>query len=96
MATAHLLPIYRTITGRILRRRVRSYGAGEIRIVEGFELFCLALSCPFHSWTWPRANRDERMGGYDAHQTCHKCMSRRMFDTRAWRVGPIYKRESRG
>jgi len=52
----------------------------------------LAVLCPKHSWTWPRANRDERLGRYDSYQICHKCMSRRMFDTQAWQAGPIYKR----
>jgi hypothetical protein len=91
VATAQLLPIYRTISRKILRRTARSSSISKFEIVEGFDLFLLALSCPSHAWTWPRANNEERFGGYDSHQTCHKCMSRRMFDTHGWQSGPIYR-----
>lgn len=91
MATAQLLPLYRTISRKILGKSSHSRLQGEFQIVEGFDRFLLALSCPAHAWTWPRANSEERLGGYDAHQTCHKCMSRRMFDTEKWQAGPIYR-----
>lgn len=100
MATAQLLPIYTKISQKILRKAVRpseagSYSeAGVNRIVEGLDLFWLALRCPTHAWTWPRANNEEHFEGFDAHQTCHKCMSRRMFDTRKWQSGPVYRRRS--
>ena len=96
MATAQLLPIYTKLSQKILRKTARSR---EIRgnqiIVKGSELFCLALRCPMHAWSWPRANREERVEGFDAHQTCHKCTSRRLFDTRDWHAGPVYRRIER-
>ena len=97
MATTHFLPIYAKLGRKILRgsARGRVFAGGEV--VEGIGLFWLALRCPQHAWSWPRANGDERLGQYDSHQTCHKCTSRRMFDTQAWQAGPVYKRrENRG
>lgn len=91
MATVQLFPNYKTISRKIPRRTARSRSIGKFEIVEGFDRFLLALSCPAHSWTWPRTNKEERFGGYDAHQTCHKCRSRRMFDTHVWQAGPIYR-----
>jgi len=32
------------------------------------------------------------LGRFDSHQTCHKCTSRRMFDTKQWQAGPIYRK----
>jgi len=92
VATAQFLPIYSRISQKVLRRTARPRELGELQTVEGLERFLLALRCPLHAWSWPRANREERLRGYDAHQTCHKCTSRRMFDTRAWQSGPIYRR----
>ena len=107
MATAELFPIYTKLSQRILRKAARQRRAGGYRevgsfreaghnnqIVEGLGLLWLALRCPKHAWTWPRTNNEEHFEGFDAHQTCHKCMSRRMFDTRKWQAGPVYRRRS--
>ena len=94
MATVQLLPIYRTISRKILRKSARGRFVGEFEIVQGFRRLLLTLSCPAHAWTWPRTNQEEYFGGYDAHQTCHKCRSRRMFDTHSWLSGPIYRLRS--
>ena len=92
MSTTQLLPIYAKISRKFLRRRARPYLVGGTEVVAGWDRFWLAIRCPMHAWTWPRANRDERLGRFDSHQTCHKCTSRRMFDTREWQAGPIYKK----
>jgi hypothetical protein len=97
MATAELFPIYTKLSQKILRRTGRqreSSGNSDVvsyQIAAGLYLFWLALRCPTHAWTWPRANNEEHFEGFDAHQTCHKCMSRRMFDSRKWQVGPVYR-----
>jgi hypothetical protein len=91
VSTVQLLPIYSKISRQVLRKTARRREIGGLIIVEGFDLFLLALRCPFHAWNWPRANREERLRGYDAHQTCHKCTSKRMFDTQAWQAGPVYR-----
>lgn len=93
MATAQILPIYTKISQKILAKTIRRREVGGAQIVEGLEGLWLALRCPMHAWTWPRANKEERFRGYDAHQTCHKCMSHRMFDTQEWQSGPIYRRQ---
>jgi len=95
VATAQLLPIYTKISQKILRKTGRSHVVGGNQIVEGLDRFWLVLRCPMHAWSWPRTNKEERLAGFDAHQTCHKCTSRRMFDTRAWQAGPVYRRLSR-
>jgi hypothetical protein len=100
VATAELLPIYTKLSQKILSKAVRSGEAGSYReagdnqIVEGLDLFWLTLRCPTHAWTWPRANNEEHFQGFDAHQTCHKCTSRRLFDTQKWQSGPVYRRRS--
>jgi len=92
LATTQFLPIYSKLSRKILRRTAHPQIIGGAEIVEGIDRFWLTLRCPMHTWSWPRANRDERFGGYDSHQTCHKCTSKRMFDTRAWQAGPIFKK----
>ena len=91
MATAELLPIYTKLSQRILRTAARRREIGDNQIVEGLGLFWLSVRCPMHAWSWPRTNHEERFEGFDAHQTCHKCTSRRMFDTREWQAGPVYR-----
>ena len=95
MATAELLPIYTKLSQRILGQTGRRREAGGTEVVEGLDLVWLALRCPMHAWSWPRTNKEERFEGFDAHQTCHKCTSRRMFDTREWQAGPVYRRTVR-
>jgi len=92
VATTQLLPVYAKLTRRLSRRSAHPQPMGGTEIVEGLDRFWLALRCPLHAWSWPRANKDERLGRFDSHQTCHKCTSRRMFDTREWHAGPIYKK----
>jgi hypothetical protein len=102
VATAELFPVNTKLSQKILRKAARRPEAGSYReagvnrIVEGLDLFWLALRCPTHAWTWPRANNEEHFEGFDAHQTCHKCISRRMFDTRRWQSGPVYRRMEPG
>lgn len=100
MATTNILPIYIRIGSRIsqtlLGTTARRRGVGNTELLAGFDRLWLALRCPMHAWSWPRANRDERLEGYDAHQTCCKCTSRRMFDTREWQAGPVYRKRDQG
>jgi hypothetical protein len=98
VATTQLFPIYTKISRKILGATAGRRGAFGNRVVgrdqivvEGLERFWLALRCPSHTWSWPRANHEERLEGFDAHQTCHKCTSQRMFDTREWQAGPVYR-----
>ena len=94
MATTHILPSYlrlgTRISRKILSKTVRRVGSTEL--VEGIDRMWLTLRCPMHAWSWPRTNHEERLPGYDAHQTCYKCTSHRMFDTHGWQAGPMYRR----
>jgi hypothetical protein len=91
VATANLFPTYTKLSQRILRRSARPKLIGNNQLVEGLDRLVLVLRCPLHAWSWPRANKEERFEGFDAHQTCHKCTSRRLFDTREWNAGPVYR-----
>ena len=92
MATAHALPIYTKLSERILRLHSRPREVTSFNLVTGLDGLWLMLRCPSHAWSWPRANKEERFAGFDAHQTCYKCDSRRFFDSREWQPGPIYRR----
>jgi hypothetical protein len=97
VATTQLLPIYAKLSRKILRRSAPVEVFPGAVVLEGMDRFLLTLRCPLHAWSWPRANRDEYLGRFDSHQTCHKCTSRRMFDTHEWTAGPVYrKREHSG
>jgi hypothetical protein len=97
VATAELFPIYTKLSQKILRKGAHQPAtqvyseAGGYQVVAGLDLLWLALRCPMHRWSWPRTNKVERFEGFDAHQTCHKCTSQRMFDTREWYAGPVYR-----
>ena len=96
MATTHVLPTYIRIGTRIGRKILgkteHRRRIGSMELVEGLDRVWLAIRCPMHAWSWPRANREERIPGFDAHQTCYKCISHRAFDTHGWQAGPVYRR----
>ncbi|HEY2468457.1 MAG TPA: hypothetical protein VGI45_11570 [Terracidiphilus sp.] len=95
MATTNILPIYIRISRTILGKTARSHRVGSMELVEGLDRMWLTLRCPMHAWSWPRANHEERLSGFDAHQTCYKCNSSRMFDSHEWLAGPVFKRRAR-
>jgi hypothetical protein len=103
VATSELFPTYTKLSRKVLRKAARRREAtigysetGVYRVAAGLDLFWLTLRCPTHAWSWPRTNKDEEcVEGFDAHQTCHKCMSLRMFDSRKWHAGLIYRHQIR-
>jgi hypothetical protein len=62
-----------------------------IRFVLGIHRFWLKLSCPSHQWNWPRPIQGDKPSGFDAHQTCFKCMTERFYNTRTLQAGPLYR-----
>jgi hypothetical protein len=92
VATTQILPVYIRISRKILGKSERSHRVGSMKLVEGLDRMWLSLRCPVHAWSWPRANCEDRLPGYDSHQTCHKCISHRMFDTNGWQAGPVYRK----
>ena len=89
--TTHTFPTYIGIS-RKAQRTLPRYGEAEpVQIVAGFDWLLLFLQCPRHEWTWPRTNKQERFHGFDAHQTCFKCSSKRFFNSRTWQSGPLSK-----
>lgn len=70
----------------------REPGSAEgIRLILGFRRFLLKLACPSHAWNWPRPIQGERAHGFDAHQTCFKCMTERFYNTQTLQAGPLYR-----
>lgn len=63
-----------------------------VRLVLGLQRILLKLTCPSHTWNWPRPLHGERLDGYDAHQTCFKCMTERFYNTQTLQPGPLYRR----
>jgi hypothetical protein len=62
-----------------------------IRLVLGLHRFWLKLVCPSHEWNWPRPIQGSKADGFDAHQTCFKCMTERFYNTRTLQAGPLYR-----
>jgi hypothetical protein len=95
VAITQALPLYANVEQRaehkILRFPARTRETETVEIVVGMKRIWLMMTCPRHAWSWPRLNKgEERFPGFDAHQTCHKCTSRRFFDSRAWEAGPLF------
>ncbi len=68
-----------------------------IHLVLGLRRVLLMLACPSHRWNWPRPIPSaERPDGYDAHQTCFKCMTERFYNTRTLQAGPLFRRLTLG
>ncbi|HZP06393.1 MAG TPA: hypothetical protein VFB43_15960 [Terracidiphilus sp.] len=68
----------------------------HIRLVHGFHRVLLKLTCPSHRWNWPRPIQGEKPDGFDAHQTCFKCMTERFYNTRTLQAGPLFRRLTLG
>ncbi len=95
MATTQAFTTFAGISRKIGRILPRQVEFESIQTVEGLSWLRLFLSCPRHEWAWPLTNREERVKGFDAHQTCFKCASRRLFNSKDWLSGPIYRSHSR-
>jgi len=87
---AQVFPIYAKLSRRLLRMAAPRADQ-PIHVIAGLDRIRLFLDCPRHAWAWPRSNRDEHYPGFDSHQTCSKCSSKRFFDSRRWRSGPLYR-----
>lgn len=96
MATAHALPIYEKLSRHLLGKIMPPRSDRPAHFIAGFDRILLFLDCPRHTWAWPRANHEDWLPGFDAHQTCSKCSSKRFFDSRHWRSGPIYRSRRTG
>lgn len=92
MAASHSYLQYAT-AGSMDRNSPRRIDSPEgIRLVLGLHRILLKFTCPSHTWNWPRPLHGERLEGYDAHQTCFKCMTERFYNTQMLQAGPLYRR----
>jgi hypothetical protein len=65
--------------------------AESFHLVHGVRRALLLLYCPFHAWNWPRLMPDGSREGFDAHQTCFKCNTQRLYNTSNLTAGPLYR-----
>lgn len=91
MAASHSYLKYAEPGARVRTYPQRLESTENIRLVLGFKRFLLKLACPSHAWNWPRPNHGERVDGFDAHQTCFKCMTQRFYNTQTLKAGPLYR-----
>jgi hypothetical protein len=62
-----------------------------IRLILGFDRILLMFTCPSHAWNWPRPIQGNKPDGFDAHQTCFKCSTERLYNTNTLQAGPLYR-----
>lgn len=77
------------VSDRRIRKRLQA--AGTFKLVRGLDLVLLELCCS-HKWSWPSANADQSViEGFDSHQNCSKCATERLFNSKSWKAGPMYR-----
>lgn len=91
MAASHSFLKYAEPGARIRTRPPQLEPTANIRLVLGFHKLLLKLACPSHAWNWPRPIQGERLDGFDAHQTCFKCLTQRFYNTQTLKAGPLYR-----
>jgi len=74
-----------------------------MRFLSFFERLLLSIMCN-HQWTWPHTldeynyplksfgTQDTPEVRYDAHQTCPHCTAHRLWHTKSWTPGPVFRR----
>lgn len=70
---------------------------GGIHILTGTAKLMGNFKCRNHKWTWPQTS--ERFdyasavdgGQFDSHQTCTECGIHRLFESREFQPGPLFR-----
>lgn len=76
-------------------------GGAGIRFLGLYERALLRVTgCHEHAWTFPVSTPDMRGAyaanpPYDSHQGCIRCGSSRLYDAKAFRGGPLFRRDMR-
>jgi len=82
------------LSGRTARTRLQA--AGSLKLVHGLDLVLLELCCS-HKWSWPSANGNQSViDGFDSHQNCSECATERLFNSKSWKAGPMYRQVPTG
>jgi len=80
---------------RICQLRKALRGNSQIELVGPVDRAFIRMACTRHEWNWPILNRDiAKIDGFDAHQSCTKCASQRLFNSRNWIPGPMFRKLS--
>lgn len=93
MSTASTAALDSPIPIRDLRQALRANS--QIELVGPIARAFISMACPQHEWNWPLSNSQNlKVCGFDAHQSCVKCASERLFDSRSWTPGPMFRKRS--
>jgi hypothetical protein len=93
MGTATIATLDSPIRLRQLRKALRENS--QIELVGPIDRAFIRMACPRHEWNWPISNRDiAKVDGFDAHQSCTKCASERLFNSKNWIPGPVFRKRS--
>ncbi len=91
MGTASTAVLDSPIRIRQLRKALR--GNTQIELVGRIDRAFIRIACPRHEWNWPLSNPDVvEIDGFDAHQSCTKCASERLFNSKNWTPGPMFRK----
>jgi hypothetical protein len=83
-------------------KRRKLYGEG-MHFLTWWERFMSSRLCG-HRWSFPITLKDHSYGikvaahggqpayDYDSHQTCTRCGDHRLFSTKIWAPGPMFRR----
>jgi hypothetical protein len=91
MANSQLLQTAKAGKPKLLVVEKRIPVVETLDLLNGLDRLLLKIACPFHEWSWPRSNKNQKIKGFGCHQTCSKCASQRLFNSRSWTPGPYFR-----
>jgi hypothetical protein len=95
MGTASTAVLDSPIPIRHLKKPLRANS--QIELVGRIDRAFIRMACSHHEWNWPVSNPDAiKVDGFDAHQSCTKCASQRLFNSKDWTPGPMFRKRSHG
>jgi hypothetical protein len=93
MGTASTAVLDSPIRIRHLRKALRENT--QIELIGHVDRAFIRMACPRHEWNWPLSISDTvKIDGFDAHQSCTKCASQRLFNSKKWTPGPMFRKRS--
>jgi hypothetical protein len=93
MGTASTAVLDSPIRIRHLRKALRENT--QIELIGHIDRAFIRMACPRHEWNWPLSISDTvKIDGFDAHQSCTKCASQRLFNSKKWTPGPMFRKRS--
>lgn len=91
-------------TQRRPKSRRPKLACNGMRFLSFWERLLVAVTCLQHQWTMPATLKEYNYPikaaatattpevRYDSHQTCTRCASHRLYHTKTWSHGPMFRR----